>query len=508
MASKKPKTKAKAPTANLGTADSQIPVALSQSPQVTTGAKLLPRYTSTGGAQAPAPVRTPTASPTASPVTSPVPATTALPSDPLAALTPDQMQGDAQANALQTIQGLYAPIKEQQALGQSAHNQRSKDISSWAGWQQGQLNDAFGATREAINQIMAQQAGTDTQSQAALAAALRAANGGTENAASLIGGGAKAPGSNEQAALASADQSNKMAEQSVNQTGASNIANMGQLSSLGSVGLSENQNKEQQRWNAENQGYQAQLGDVSKQLPALVQTSLKDQRDYEIAKGQLGETKANNAFQQYIAERQQNTADKNETFQEWLSRNQLAETTRSNKAGEANTATANTNTANQIQQQGQIDWFNAHTNRTSAEGQLAQIRKDAATAKTKAEADKATARGTALVNAYQWLSGWLAPVKGQASSTHSNYPYGPPVTDDPTTAANETQVEYKKTYADALAQLQNMLPKSDALRVLSNSQYSDWRNKANADMKLLKRRGIANRKYPNVTQTPPAPKKK
>jgi predicted secreted protein len=82
------------------------------------------------------------------------------------------------------------------------------------------------------------------------------------------------------------------------------------------------------------------------------------------------------------------------------------------------------------------------------------------------------------------------------------------VLDKTSTAANEGLTEYKKTYADALSQLQNFVGKSDALRILSNSQYSDWRNKANSDMKALKRRGIANRTYPNVTQTPPAPKKK
>ena len=123
------------------------------------------------------------------------------------------------------------------------------------------------------------------------------------------------------------------------------------------------------------------------------------------------------------------------------------------------------------------------------EAMFAQIEADMANAKTAAEAEKAKLRGEGLAKGLEWLSGYLTPGKGQASSQSSKYPYGKGNAGaDETVGTADDVADFQKLYADAYNGLLNYTGKSDALRILMRSPYSDWRKKAKAEYNKLKRR--------------------
>jgi hypothetical protein len=414
----------------------------------------------------------------------PVGPTPAPPLDPLAPLSPAQMMAQASQMAQQQIMPGIQDVTRQQQQAQMAHDTRDAQNQGWATWAQGNLDSAFTDTRNALNNLIGVQGGVDQNSKDALAAALRSGTGTTDQAAQMLG---VASPTDLAPTLGSLAEGTKNAELGVNSGSGALLGLAGANRALPSVGLAQGNEVERQRFNAVNQDFNQKRTDLNAQIPGLVQASLKDQRDFELSKAQFGEQKANDLFQQYLADKELNLKSKDQTFQQWLARAQLKETTRSNKATEGLTAA-------QQKSQAAIDWANVGINRTQAEGTLAQIRQDAAKEKDAKKKEALKARGEAVAKGLEWLSGYMAPAKGQSTSTHSNYPYGAAGEgaikdnpDDPSTLKDNTS-EYKRTFDEALRGLTNYMSRSDALRILKKSEYSDWRDRANQYYARMKRR--------------------
>lgn len=414
--------------------------------------------------------------------------------DPLAPMSLAQMIKAATDAATASIQPQVNSIDQDSASALSAHNARSQQLQGYADWSQGNLNSAFDSTRDALNSLITTQGTVDQASKDALAAALRSGTGSTDAAATSLG--AASP-TNLAPVLASSADSAKSMELGTGAGAGALMGMMGAQKGLPAIGLQQNQGAEQGRYNAITQDLGRKKSDLMTTVPGLVQQNLKDQQAFELAKRQFGQSKANDLFQQYLAEQELGLKKKDQTFQQWLATSQLDETKRSNQANEGITSTQNTN-------QNAIDWANVGINRMAAEGTLAQIRKDERTAKDAKKKERLKARGDAISKGLEWLSGYMVPAKGQSTSHHGNYPYGAAVAgsvDDPATAIDESDAkqnpnytekstEYKRTYADALRGLTQYMSRSDALRILKKSEYSDWRDKADVDYSRMKRRGV------------------
>lgn len=399
-----------------------------------------------------------------------------------------QMQQQATQSAMAQIQPQLNVVNQAQTQGQQAHDTRNTQLQGWADWGQTNLDNAFTQTRDALNNLVTLQGGVDKSSQDTLGAALRASANPTDEAAARLG--VSSPTSLGGVLGSSAD-ANKSAQLGVGAGAGALLGMMGANRSLPAVGLQQNQDVERQRWNAENQGFLTQKRDVAASMPGLVQSSLKDSRDFELAKAQFGEQKANNLFQQYLATQELGLKKKDQTFQQWLAGQQLGETVRSNKSQEGLKRAEFLHARN-------IDWANVGINRAQVENTMAQIASDAANTQDKKKADQSKLRGEGMAKAMEWLSGYMAPGKGEAAPNTGAYPYSKGA---PEQAAGTVGTpsegrkyapatgDYQRLFDDALRGMLQYTTRSDALRVLMHSNYPDWRNKAQTMYTRLKRRG-------------------
>lgn len=404
-------------------------------------------------------------------------------------LTPAQMLEAARQSAMTSIQPQEDAIDQEQKTAQGAHDTRVGQITDWAGWQGGRLDKAFADATAAANNLIALQGGVDQKSKDALAAGLRGATSSTGDAAAMLGGinpdTAQVPG-----VLGSAADAAKSSELGIGGGVAASLGAMGEARGLAGIGLQQNQEQERQRFNAQLGDIRTRKNDLSGQIPGLIQASLKDQRDFAIAQAQFGEQKANRLFQQYLSEKELDLKTKDQTFQQWLARQTLSETVRSNKAGESATATQNA-------EANKIAWANVGINQTQANAQLAAALQDVKDAKDKTTKERAKARAAALQSGYDSLASFLAPQKGEAQhSTSNRYPFAPgsaAVADDPSTInideSADATTPYKRTFDDAFRMLKTKTSQSDALRILMSSPYEDWRQKARTMLAKMKRRG-------------------
>lgn len=487
MAKKKPKTKSPdnyATFGNTGGVELSSPSisAAGSQPQRTTGGNAL--ATRRPVRRSPAPRRSPSGAPGVNGGVAP--GTPVSAADPLAPMSMADMIREATAAAAAQIQPGLNAIGQDAATAQSAHDTRGQQLQGWADYSQGNLNSAFDDTRNAINNLITLQGGVDQSSKDALAAALRAGTGTTDAAASALG---VATPTDLSPILSSSADSAKSAELGVNSGAGALLGLMGAQRSLPSVGLKQNQDVENQRYNAQTLDFAKQRGDLTATVPGLVKSSLNDQKQFELAKAQFGQSKANDLFQRYLAEQELGLKKKDQSFQQWLASQQLGETKRSNKANEGLQR-------QQFLHQRNIDWANVGINRTQAEGTLAQIAADAAKEKNATKKEGLQKRGEAIATGLEWLSGYMATKKGESTSTNGDYPYGAAVAapvDDPATPADESKngeatTEYKRTFDDALRGLTNYMSRSDALRILLKSEYGDWRQRAQQYYSRMKRR--------------------
>ena len=283
---------------------------------------------------------------------------------------------------------------------------------------------------------------------------------------------------------ASADAS-KSTEMSVGQGAAGFLGYMGENRGLAGIGLQQNAEQERQRFNAQQQELTAGRNALQGERAGIQAKNMQDLRDFELSKAQFGETKASNLFQQYLAQKELDLKTKDQTFQQWLAGEELGI-----KQGDQDIARDTLGLEREkFLQSSKIDWANVSIEQDKTKAMFAQIEADMANAKTAAEAEKAKLRGEGLAKGLEWLSGYLTPGKGQASSQSSKYPYGKGNAGaDETVGTADDVADFQKLYADAYNGLLNYTGKSDALRILMRSPYSDWRKKAKAEYNKLKRR--------------------
>lgn len=148
----------------------------------------------------------------------------------------------------------------------------------------------------------------------------------------------------------------------------------------------------------------------------------------------------------------------------------------------------------QFLHQRDIDWANVSINRRQVEAQIAAAEKDYRNAKTKEDKERAKVRGEGIAKATEWLSGFLKPGEGQAQPSNSRFPYGagaPEVPEDPNTGRKYqgATTTYQRLFDDALRGMTRYTSRSDALRILATSEYTDWRARAKQLLQRMKRRG-------------------
>jgi len=407
-----------------------------------------------------------------------------------------QIGQTAATNAAAQVKPQLDALNQNQKMYESAHAGRTTDIGNWGQMTQTNLSKAFENTRDALNQLIGVQGGVDRDSQAALVSALNA--GGSRNAELAAQLGVTDPSqAATQGAIASGAASGKSAEQAIGQSAGGLLGQMGAATAMAPTLVNQLGGQENERFNAQLQDLATKRSDIAASVPGLVSQNLQDLRQFELAKGQFGEQRANDLYQQFLGDKQFKLTSQNQTFQQWLAAAGLR----------SQTHTANRQTSIQQQQADtqerlarhtiHIDWENARINRIQANAAMAAVRKDADQAKT----DNAKQRADAWNNALTWLATYMTPGPGEPQPTRSQFPYGAaggvlydkngqPLTQDgpidpntgqPTKQPVKATKPYQRLFDDALRGLQQHgMDKKDALRILSMSEYSDWVSKATA----------------------------
>lgn len=387
-------------------------------------------------------------------------------------------------------------------VAQGAHDTRQQQITGWANWQQGNLDKAFADTQAALNGLIATQGSVDSANRDSLMALLRQGTGSTDAAAQMVG----TPTPTNVAPPADAfTESAKNAQMTIGAGAGGLMGYMGAQRELAGIGLQQNAEQERQRFNAQQLELMGQRKDIESERGGIMAKNMQDLRDFELSKAQFGETKANRLFQQYLAEKELDLKTKDQSFQQWLARQELG-LKKDDQGFQQNLATQTLDLERQkFLHSVNIDWQNLAMEKDKVTAMFAQIEADTANAKSAADKEKAQLRGESMAKALEWLSGYLQPAKGQNTSTSRKYPYGAAVADDPATEKDESATEYQKLFADALRGMQQYTSKSDALRILMKSQYSDWRKRATAEYNRLKRRPSKKRGVPGYEPNPRNP---
>lgn len=361
-------------------------------------------------------------------------------------------------------------------LNQGQHDTRNQQIQGWGNWQQQNLDKSFTDTQAALNNLVATQGNVDAANRDALMAALRAGTGSTSEAAQMV----MTPDPTEVSGLAGASaDATKNSQMSMNAGAGGLMAYMGAQRGLAGVGLQQAVEQERQRHNAAQLESWNSYNDIEAERGGIQAKNLQDLRDFELSKAQFGETQANNMFQQYLAEQELGLKKKDQTFQQWLATKEV------NLKADDQEFNQNLQ-RQQFLHSSQIDWANVSDNRAKTEGMFAQIAADAANAKDAKTQDAAKRRGEGMAKALEWLSSYLQPQKGEASSTRRNHPFGAGVTNEDD--ASKSTTTYQRLFNDALRGMTNYTTTSDALRILMKSPYSDWRKEATKRYNKLKRR--------------------
>jgi hypothetical protein len=403
------------------------------------------------------------------------------PSKPGVGLSPvDQ----AHAIAMSQLQPELDQFDSQQRQEQSAHDARTGQITGWNKWYQDQLNSAFNDTTNALNTLISSSASSGQGAQDALTAALRSGAMGQSDLERMVGG--QGPQGGEQAALQAAVDRRTSGDRATADLATAELGAQGQRRSLAGTSMMNMQETEGRRSRASLKEINQGKTDVLNRLPGLEQVALKDQRDFQLAKSQLGEQRANRLFQQWLSKKELGLKTRDQSFQEYLANEQLGLSKQELGLKKS-----------QFLHDAQIDWANVGINRQQLENQLAQISQDAKTAKGKDARERAKLRGQAIAAGVEALSGYMAPQTGEAQpgvegGAGLNDPSN--MTTDPTTGAKipgKLRV-YRRTYDGAMRTLiQTGVPRSDALRILKNSEFASWRNRASQEFDRLKRRGAA-----------------
>jgi hypothetical protein len=506
---------------------------------------------------------------------------TALKADPLAPI-PTLGGLEGQANTLVDAQqaGDVAGIKAEQSQADAEFGTRSGMYRGLANFQTAGAQNAFNNVTNSVNSIIAANNAGSAADTSMLSAALkkaddeqRAAYGqmGVAPAQPGQGGAAPLPGQVPQdvtadrlAALAGTEEG---VRQQLGQSGVSAVAAEAGMGAIPGQGLAINLMNLTGERNETNKQIQTKRDTLQKDRKGLFRQAVRDLQDFELAKRTFGSQEANQKFQQYMAEKEFDEKVKQESFAEWLQTSQLTGTTAPGgpiPAGGSTIPGRAQSTADRVagaQITGRdprtgretvdarnarltrnIDWFNAHTNRTQAEAAITAALREAETTKDDAKSKAAEQRATRIASGIAALNSFLAPNAGEGAppSATSRYPVGTstavtdkngnPITHKASQAEADaynkahqntgqpplvagdpvptTGKPYVRRFNDALSYLKSQgLSHSDALRILSMSTYTDWKSKARGMLSRMKRRQRGER-APEPKKPKPKPKRK
>lgn len=429
----------------------------------------------------------------------------------------DPMMTQAGVLARAQIQPELSNLSADQRYAASANKNQQRQIGGWSLAANQDLQAAFDRTRNAINGVISANTASGTEGQNALASAMRTSGQQQEGLERLIGAPGTLP-TDENALNASVASGRAANDRLLAQSAQGDISTAGQAAMLAPVGLSEQSDAERRRFNALRQKYQSDRAGVLGKLPGLEQTAyqglreqarsdkelkakIKDMKFQQgIAAGQLklgqGQLKlsgkelrgklSDQRFQHRLALAELNMKGRDQNFQHWLATSSLDLERQKFKGEQA------------------INWANVGINQKNAETEfqkLAQAVKDADGAKAK---ERAKLRGDAYAKSLSWLSSYLEPKQGEVQgSSARNYPHAAATRDDPNTTKNEAMGGYSRLFADALIGMQQFTSKKDALRILSHSQYADWRARAKAYLAYMTRYSSNNPAHGNPVPNAP-----
>lgn len=398
-----------------------------------------------------------------------------------------------------------------------------------AQYQSADLAGAFTNTQNALNQILATSNAAGAQDQATLAASLKAADDARAKMYASLGIAPpatpvdpNAPQTSQLLTGAAANEAGILGNATSDAT--AQIAAAGERRAIPGQQLALSLRDIGGEHTANLNEIQTGRDALKKNRPALLRQALQDLQSFEIAKRQYGDQHANQLFQQFLAEKQLGDSEQNQTFQQWLATQQL--NISQQQADDQSRVTGATITGTDPKtgrptfdyrkwlDQSNIDWANVGINQQQATAQIAAIAAQANDADDKKKSDAAAKRGEGIAKGIEWLSGFM----GEAPpGTNSKYPFAPAVpsagaiSDDPSTPQNEGKPAvkgsptYRKLFDDALRGMTQYMSRSDALRILTKSNYSDWRAKANYLLQRAKRRGRSGPVQPG-RPTPADPK--
>jgi hypothetical protein len=390
------------------------------------------------------------------------------PYDPYAPLDPSAIETNARARAQSQVQPQLDNLASTGRDAASAHAARQGELTNWYGNFQSQLDKSYGNTAQALNQLITLNSQGNTDNARALAAALQGSDTSVSDAGAMMGAVPKAD--QDEQILAAAQANSNAQNNFVGASAANQLSAQGSRdATLAGIGRIDAGNTEDRRYNAQ----QAELGnqrqDVLGRIGDLTSTARGDIQGQEAQKMQLGESRNNRLFQQYLAEQELGLKKKDQSFQQWLSTQNLGV-----QQGQLDLQGQQLSLdKNKFAEQTKIDWANVGINKLQAQAALNRINKDAKDAKTGTAKERAQLRAKQWTTGLELLSSYMTPQKGE----------GPVGVEDPKalvdTDGNPLTL-YRRSYDDALRILTGKarMSRKDALEVLMSSDFASWRSRA------------------------------
>lgn len=322
--------------------------------------------------------------------------------DPFAARYPNRAALDeaATAQATSQLQPQISGLAGERTDEAGAHAGRQQDLGRWYGWAGDQAKGIFDDVTAGVQGLNTAVGGMDTHANDLFAAAQRQQQGSENSFAQMLGATPADVTDNAQLPAVQATSATNLAN--LAGLGANAIGQAGAARNRVGIGLTEAGAAEDRRHTGVTDAITGRERDVKGQLSTLIASTRGQLEDDEftrqMAVKQYGEAHANRMFQQYMAEKQFGLAEKNQNFQQWLAKQnltlqqgQLAETVRSDVAGEA------------ISQQG------ANTAQQNADTAAAQAAADTGKAINDAAAQKLKDKDAKTASGVQALTAFLAP---------------------------------------------------------------------------------------------------
>lgn len=386
----------------------------------------------------------------------PSPATTPYNPSQSPYTTQQDFDNAVNSTAQNQIQPGLDDVASRERAAQSASDRRMQELRQWYDWAyQGNSSNA-GAMQTAMNNAAVANAQGGQEAQDTLASALANRSGQQAGLVSALGGQSTDNGTDS--ALLAGNQQNQSALNALAQGNAQTYGAgaQGDLYTLQLAGIEAAKGEQARRAGLES-GFSNERTQLNNSLGDL-RTQARSTLD------QQEQTRANQAFQQYLSEKEFNLSAKNQTFQQWLAKQNLnisqAAQEESERQGSSSRSLARAN-------------YGLDAARVANEA--AKIEADAKGTGNKDNIANAKARADRMRNGATMFNEYIKPTKGD-------------YTVDATTGKETTVVDPKRyndrvgrlNFDDIYQQLRNQagMGPIDALRMISTSLPQKFPNRA------------------------------